>query len=132
MRNHKGFTLLEILVVIVMMSIFVAVVIIAINPTKQIGVARDAQRWADLNTLLSATHQYTIDHGANPPTISTIQGEICRTYAPDCSGLVDLSILTIASVYLSEIPADPTEKTTNGTGYEIVESTAGRLTLFAP
>ena len=119
----KGFTLLEVLLVIA---------IIAINPSKQLADSRNAQRRSDVNTILNAVYQYAIDTGSMPATITETETEICKTGATDCTGLVDLSVLTANGKYLVAIPEDPTGASTNGTGYTILKTANGRITVNAP
>ena len=135
--SNKGFTLIEILLVVAAIAILAGIVILAINPTKQLGEARNAQRRADVNTVLNAVYQYTIDNnGTLPATVvsSTCTGvatnEICKT-AGTCTGLIDLSVLTLNEKYLSTIPADPTGSSANGTGYKIAKTGNGRVTVCA-
>lgn len=65
--KNKGFTLLEILLVIAVISILAGIVILAINPSKQLAEARNSERHSDTRTLLDALYQYSIDHNGNLP-----------------------------------------------------------------
>jgi len=64
---RRGFTLIELLLVVGIIAILASIVIVAINPTKQLGDTRNAQRKADVNTILSAVYQYSIDNNGNLP-----------------------------------------------------------------
>lgn len=130
--KQRGFTLLEILLVVAAIAILAGIVILAINPGKQLGDTRNAQRKTDVNTILNAVYQYTIDNsGTLPSTITTTQTEICKT-GGTCTGLIDLSVLTASEKYLVSMPFDPTSSSTNGAGYEIKKSSNGRITVVAP
>lgn len=129
---QKGFTLLEVLLVIAIVAILAGIVILALNPAKQLAEARNAQRWVDVNTILNGVYQYSIDNnGAIPATITVTQTEICKT-GGDCTGRIDLSVLTASETYLVAIPVDPTGSSTNGAGYEINKSANNRVTVYAP
>jgi prepilin-type N-terminal cleavage/methylation domain-containing protein len=129
-QMRRGFTLIELLLVIGIIAILASIVIVAINPTKQLGDARNAQRRSDVNTILNAVYQYAIDNnGLIPADISTTQTEICQT-GGTCTGLVDLNVLT--GSYLVSIPSDPQGASTNGAGYEIKKDANGRITVVAP
>lgn len=146
--KRAGFTLIELLLVIGIIAILAAIVIVAINPTKQLGDARDAQRRSDVNTILNAVYQYAIDNNGNlPGNIPTGTGaaarEICRDV--DSNG-VEVGIgtcsayATTAPVYLGalsgtyvvNLPADPQSATSTGTNYFIVQDSSGRVTVSAP
>jgi prepilin-type N-terminal cleavage/methylation domain-containing protein len=138
MQNKKGFTLMEILLVVAAISILAGIVIVAINPTKQLGETRNAQRRADVNTILNAVYQYAVDNNGNlpgPGTISTTATEICRTgvAAATCTtdGLINLSDLTTNEKYVVSIPYDPTTGTTNSTKYLISRTANNRVTVSA-
>lgn len=132
LKRQAGFTLLEILLVVAAIAILAGIVIVAINPTKQLGDTRNAQRRADVNTILNGVYQYSIDNkGATPSAITTSSTEICKT-GGSCSGLADLSILTTNGRYLVSMPIDPSSNSTNGTGYFISRDVNGRITVNAP
>jgi prepilin-type N-terminal cleavage/methylation domain-containing protein len=144
----KGFTLLEILLVVGIISILAGIVILAINPTKQLGDTRNAQRRSDVLTILNAVYQYTLDNnGALPATIPDIvvdsecadeandAAEICQDDGT-CTGIVDLYTTLVSSdaKYLVNIPVDPsvTPAAGAGGGYNIVKLANGRVTVCAP
>src|SRR3989344_4467273 len=129
--KQKGFTLIEVLLVVALIGVLVAIVIVAINPSKNLKDTRDAQRRTDVNTILNAVYQYTIDNtGTLPASITTTSTEICKT-GSTCTGLVDLSVLTIAEKYLTSIPFDPSTSTANSTKYSILKTANNRVTVTA-
>lgn len=136
--RSRGFTLLEVLLVVALLAVLAGIVILAINPSKQLADARNGQRRADVNTILNAVYQYSIDNGGSFPasvptsaTCSTATNEICKD-GGTCTGLVDLSVITDNQTYLPSLPTDPTGASTNGTGYFVAKSANGRITLCAP
>lgn len=130
--NKKGFTLLEILLVVAAIAILAGIVIIAINPGKQLADTRNAQRRVNVNTILNAVYQYSIDNkGTLPAGITQTPTEVCKT-GGNCANLIDLSVLTTNETYLTAIPTDPTGASTNGAGYKISQSANGRITVSAP
>lgn len=131
-KAQKGFTLLEILLVVAAIAILAGIVILALNPTKQLGDTRNAQRRVDVSTILNAVYQYAIDNnGTLPASVTTTQTEICKT-GGTCTSLIDLSVLTTSEKYVVTMPYDPNGSSTNGAGYEIKKSANGRVTVVAP
>lgn len=128
---RRGFTLIELLLVIGVIAILSAIVIVAINPTKQLADARNAQRRIDVSTILNAVYQYSVDHdGQFPATITVITTEICRSGTNiDCTGLINLNVLT--GSYIPSIPVDPSTATETSTKYTILKL-GGRITVAAP
>ncbi len=130
--RKPGFTLIEILLVVAAIGILAGIVILAINPNKQLGETRNAQRRADVTTIINAVYQYSIDNnGTIPASITSTQTEICKTGAT-CTGLIDLSVLSDNEKYLTSMPFDPTGASTNGAGYEIKKTANNRVTVIAP
>lgn len=131
MKYKQGFTLLEVLLAIAAVTILSGIVILAINPNKQLADARNAQRRIDVNTILSAIYQYSIDHqGVIPLTITTTATPICKPgFKVDC---VDLNMLTLGQEYLIDLPIDPSNSLSGNTGYTIMKNINNRITVMAP
>jgi prepilin-type N-terminal cleavage/methylation domain-containing protein len=133
--THKsGFTLLEVLLVVAIIAILAGIVILAINPSKQLGDTNNAQRASDVTTILNSVYQYALDNkGTLPASITSTNTQICAT-GGTCTGLIDLTVLTTSQKYLAAIPRDPQCATVctsavNGTGYQIMKSANNRVTV---
>ena len=66
-RHQQGFTLIELLIVIAIIGILAAVVIIAVNPGRQLAQANDARRSSEVNAILNALGQYGADSAGRTP-----------------------------------------------------------------
>jgi prepilin-type N-terminal cleavage/methylation domain-containing protein len=135
-QRERGFTLLEVLLVVAVIAILAGIVIVAINPGKNLGDTRNSQRSSDVNTILNGVYQYSLDNnGVLPSGITTSATEICATDGSPCTGLVDLTSLTTSGKYLVSIPKDPqcpSACNAEGVGYTISKDTNGRVTVAAP
>ena len=132
--SKKGFTLIEVLLVIVIIAILAAIVIVAINPGRQISQANNTQRRSDVQTILNAVHQYGIDNRGTLPAGITDAALVIGdavTEANICGDLVP--------TYIAAMPFDPT--VTDGaytscaayyTGYTIMTDANGRVVVDAP
>lgn len=96
-KTAKGFTLIEILVVIGLIAILATIVLIAINPSRQFSQANNSQRNSNVNAILNAVGQYMADNkGALPAGIS---GNVTEVGEALCNSIVP--------TYLPALPADP-------------------------
>ncbi len=137
--GKHGFTLIELLLVIGIIAILASIVIVAINPTKQLGDARDAQRRSDVNTILNAVYQYAIDNNGNLPTGIPQSPESAKqvcvsSVAPTaCTTGNGVSLRLLTGSYLTNIPKDPKVVASGtGTNYYIIQDANGRITVSAP
>jgi len=131
LKNSRGFTLIEMLLVVAIIAILAGIVILAINPSKQLGDTRNAQRHADVQTILNAVYQYSIDQHGVPGTLPSSATDICSTGFTSCP-YVDLHVLTDNGKYLVAMPKDPQAGDDNDTHYQISEDVNGRITVSAP
>jgi prepilin-type N-terminal cleavage/methylation domain-containing protein len=135
-RPVRGFTLIEILLVMGIIAILAAVVIVAINPARQFAQARNSQRTSNVFAILNAVGQNISD---NSGVFTCSGGSI-----PNAATVISSTGYNIAScvvpTYLPSLPFDPgadgahfTSMSDYNTGYTIVQdSTTGRITVSAP
>jgi prepilin-type N-terminal cleavage/methylation domain-containing protein len=136
-KSAAGFTLIEILIVIGLIAILSAIVLVAVNPAQQFKKANDAQRASNINAILNAVGQYTVDNkGALPGGITTTAQNLSDAGADICNDLVP--------EFLAALPADPGETDQSidkdecepadnyDTGYSISKDADNRVTITAP
>ena len=100
-NKPKGFTIVELLIVIVVIAILAAITVVAYNGVQQ--RARDAERNIEMGTIEKALSLYFIDNGSYPTCSNTL-------YVPgNPGGGCSVSAITNSLVpkYLSAMPDDP-------------------------
>jgi prepilin-type N-terminal cleavage/methylation domain-containing protein len=110
----RGFTLVELLIVIAILAVLAAAVVIVLNPAELLAQARDSQRITDLKTLKDAIDIFVVDN----PSASLGTAERVYISLPDTS-------LTCANISLPTLPAGWTYncvtsanlRNTDGTGW---------------
>jgi prepilin-type N-terminal cleavage/methylation domain-containing protein len=132
----KGFTLIEILVVIGLIAVLAAIVLIAINPGRQFAQARNSQRESNVNTILNAIGQRLADNKGVWKT-ETGCDALPDTSTEISDGDVDLSCL-VPTYISTALPVDPSvgdwdNEDTYSTGYKIFQDPDdARITVCAP
>jgi len=66
MKNKKGFTLLELIIVVAILGIIGTVTLTALDPAAQFQKATDSRRKSDLAQMQRALEIYYGDHGSYP------------------------------------------------------------------
>jgi prepilin-type N-terminal cleavage/methylation domain-containing protein len=70
LTSPKGFTLVELLIVIGVLGVLATGLLIAINPAQQLAKARDADRIAAVKQMSTAINRYMVTQGRPPPNKS--------------------------------------------------------------
>ncbi len=127
----KGFTALEVILVVAVLALAAAILVLASNPGAAIVEARNSQRSDAVANVADALRSYADDHADDwPVALPDVPDDICRTPSPSCRGVVDLAFL-VDGAYLTAIPVDPTATTTTTTGYLVVQN-GDTVTVSAP
>ncbi len=93
--GRKGFTFIELLVVIGIIVILTGIIVVAVNPGERLLDARDNQRKAHTEAIYGAIEHYSFQEGSIPTCVGETESD-----AINCEE-------ELTSVYMVEIPKDP-------------------------
>jgi len=152
-KNRKGFTLVELIIVIAVIAVLAGAIFVAIDPARRLHEARNAQRWSDVTTMLDAVVKYQADNSGTHLTaianmtadryviIGTTEDDqtLCaeETSAADAcangtggGGTTDcIDLSDLGSNYLATVPYDPLNGSAADTSYYIGKDSNGAITI---
>lgn len=125
---RRGFTLIELIIVVAIIAVIAAGVFVALDPVKRLNAGRNASRWTDVTALAGAIKLFQTDSpsGALPAGIDSVTtstqmlgtGAACNTpacpAAPTAPLAACLNLSAALASYLPVIPYDPSQTAAAG------------------
>lgn len=106
-KTMSGFTIVELLIVIVVIAILAAISVVAYTGIQ--NRAKDSQVQSDIRQVESAIKLYHADHGSYPSTghIDNVYSDSNCLYTADNTGLETVEWVPDLDGYISELPQNP-------------------------
>ncbi len=112
LKSRSGFTIVELLIVIVVIGILAAITIVAYNGIQQRG--RDAQRKSDVANIAKALELYYIDNGQYP--LSSGSTTINSGWSTTADASWQNLRAQLVPKYIANLPSDPINTPTGFVG----------------
>jgi prepilin-type N-terminal cleavage/methylation domain-containing protein len=151
--NFKGFTLVELLIVIAIIALISTFIFVALNPLKRFQDSRDVKRWSDISEIMHAIKVSQVDNGGKYiDAIANLNyGDIymisdsnitsgcqdgntyCNAKVTASNSCVNLGAL-VSRGYLGKIPVSPNGDgswSSSLTGYTLTASSSGAIVITA-
>jgi prepilin-type N-terminal cleavage/methylation domain-containing protein len=125
-KNKNGFTLIEILIVVLILSILFTFIALSLQPAKQRSNARNVRRKIDITNLSTAIYEYILDNDVPaPPGITTSEKQLgkCTSQGKALCPLAENSCLDLENILsknIKTIPTDPEQGNDTTTGYSVL------------
>lgn len=144
-KSKKGFTLVELLVVIAILAVLAVAVVVVLNPAELLKQARDSTRISDLAAINSAIALYYADvapstqtayitctSGTTFPGTSVTACSANATTTVDSNGWVRLNFSSISSGSpLARLPLDPSNSSSYYYAFKVSSTPVGAYELNA-
>ncbi len=143
MINKRAFTALQTITAFFMIGLLVALIILIIDPQRQLAQTRNARRAGDSEALLTALNQYVIDNNQAPPGIDgnlRVLGTANFDCNINCWDQVSIRVKATSCLdlkpyltpkYLLDIPSDPLLGTSEITYYAVRKTSNNRLAVYS-
>ena len=139
-RIKQGFTKVELLMIVAIVSIFLIVAFAALNPATKLQESRNTIRWNDVNSLLSAIGKCTAENSNSTASCGLLEeGMVYQIGTCTANGNVncpsagvkclDLGAEPGLGAYIQSVPIDPASSgNSETTGYSVSVS-SGVVTI---